>query len=323
MDKLTPEEKEQLSRLIQEAVKKTPTIGLVGVSGVGKSSTINTMFKTNLPISHTKACTTEFRQIPLELRMNQGPAAGQDVQLIVCDAPGLGEDVRKDPEYLDMYRRNLPECDMILWIMSARNRAIALDQRYLREFSDLSERIVFGISQVDLVEPMNWKPGLPIPSREQEVHISEIVVDRSKRLSDILDRKVEIIPYSNSRGYNLETLFTSLLQSCAGNRSWIFGALKNFNYADFIPQEVQEQLENRGSMKRENEDTRRERENQKAQGGRRQAFSWFALPTELQDAIRKLVGRDDIDQRPLNGDEIDLVQSWLSEEKRKRLENRE
>lgn len=319
MDKLTPEEKEQLSRLIQEAVKKPPTIGLVGVSGVGKSSTINAMFKTNLPISHTKACTTEFRQVPLELRMSQGPAPGQDVQLVVCDAPGLGEDVRKDPEYLDMYRRNLPECDMILWIMSARNRAIALDQRYLREFSDLSERIVFGISQVDLVEPMNWKPGLPIPSREQEVHISEIVVDRSKRLSDILSRKVEIIPYSNSRGYNLETLFASLLQSCVGNRSWIFGGLKNFNYADFIPQEVQEQLESRGGMKRENENTRRDRENQKAQTGRRQAFSWFALPTELQDAIRKLVGRDDIDQRPLNGDEIDLVQSWLSEEKRKRL----
>jgi uncharacterized protein len=322
MDNLTPKEKEQLSQLIQEAVKKPPTIGLVGVSGVGKSSTINSMFKTNLPISHTKACTKEFRQVPLELKMNSGPAEGQNVQLVVCDAPGLGEDEKKDPEYLDMYHQNLPTCDMILWVMSARNRAIALDQRYLREFPELHERIVFGASQVDLLEPLNWKSGLPIPSREQEAHISEIIIDRSQRLSDTLGRKIEIIPYSSSRGYNLETLFTSLLQSCSGNRSWIFGALKNFSYKDFISVETSEQLKSRGSMRQENGGARRE-ENQiipnivdQAKQQFKQAFSWFNLPAESQESIQKIVGRNDIDRRPLNEDEINLVQSWIVEEKK-------
>lgn len=229
MAELTHEDEVTLRRLIGEALQKPPMIGLVGVSGVGKSSTINTMFKTSLPISHTRACTTEFREVPLQLQISQGPAEGQGVRLVVCDAPGLGEDVRKDPEYLDMYRQKLSECDMILWIMTARNRAVALDQNYLKHFLDLQERIVFGINQVDLVEPMNWQPGFPIPSEEQERNITEIVADRTKRLSDFLGRQVEIVPYSNSRGYNLEWLFTNLLRSCTGHRSWIFSGLKNFN----------------------------------------------------------------------------------------------
>jgi predicted GTPase len=43
-----------------EVTKRPPTIGVVGTSGTGKSSTINTMFKTSLEISHTRPCTKEF-----------------------------------------------------------------------------------------------------------------------------------------------------------------------------------------------------------------------------------------------------------------------
>jgi hypothetical protein len=57
MSRFSQREEEELARLVQELRQHPPTIGLVGVSGVGKSSTINRMFKTNLPISHTVACT--------------------------------------------------------------------------------------------------------------------------------------------------------------------------------------------------------------------------------------------------------------------------
>jgi predicted GTPase len=323
MNELTPQEQEALQELISQELKKPPMIGLVGISGVGKSSTINTMFKTNLPISHTRACTTEFREVPLQLQMAQGPAAGQSVQLVVCDAPGLGEDVRKDPEYLDMYRRKLPECDIILWIMSARNRAIALDQSYLQHFQDLQEHIVFGISQVDLVEPMNWKPGFPIPSEEQERNIAGIIEDRSRRLMDILGRQIEIIPYSNQRGYNLEFLFTSLLRSCTGNRSWIFHSLKNFSYIDFIPTEA--------ALRAQVPSAADSQASYKAPHGAdyiespslfQRIAGLFSppLPPYLKRVVGDVIGRADIDRQPMSENEIRLVEAWLGQEKRKSLQ---
>ncbi|MFV2084559.1 GTPase family protein [Micromonospora sp. LOL_021] len=232
---MSVEDAEKLSQAWEsELARKPPTIGVVGVSGVGKSSTINTMFRTGLPISHTVACTKEFTEVPLRVQARSGPGAGGQVRLVVIDAPGLGEDVRRDPHYLDMYERHLPECDVVLWVTAARNRAVALEQQYLQRFSALQDRIVFGISQVDLVEPRNWKPASLVPSREQEANIAAIVADRSARLSDVLGREVRMVPYSNYQGYNLEWLFTSLLESCTSGRKWIFEALKNFDLEEWI-----------------------------------------------------------------------------------------
>jgi predicted GTPase len=232
---LTSEENAQLAKAFARELENPPTIGVVGISGTSKSSTINTLFKTNLAVSHTTACTKQFEANQLQLRINQGQAQGYQTKLVVYDAPGLGEDVRKDPEYLAMYRKTLPTCDVILWVTSARNRAVALDQTYLANFRDLHDRMVFGLSQVDLVEPMNWKPGLPIPSAEQEAFIAEIVADRSKRIGDILGRTVKLIPYSNYKGFNLEELFAGLIGHVQGDRAWIFAGLKNFSYKQFLP----------------------------------------------------------------------------------------
>ena len=234
---LTPQEKTQLAQAISRELERPPTIGVVGISGTSKSSTINTLFKTNLPTSHTTACTKQFEACAIDVQINQGKAQGHQTKLVVYDAPGLGEDVRKDPEYLEMYRKHLPVCDVILWVMSARNRAVALDQTYLMQFRDLHPRMVFGLSQVDLVEPMNWKPGMPIPSVEQERHVAEIVSDRSKRLGDIVMSEVKLIPYSNYKGFNLEELFAALVGHVQGDRAWIFAGLKNFSYKQFLPEQ--------------------------------------------------------------------------------------
>ncbi len=195
----TPEDEARLKEALEgELSRKPPTIGLVGVSGVGKSLTINTMFKTSLPVSHTVACTKEFTEVPLAVSLKDGPGQGGATRLVVFDAPGLGEDRERDPEYIQMYQESLPQCDVILWITAARNRAVALDQGYLEQLGDLQERMVFGLSQVDLVEPRNWKQGLPIPSKEQEAHILEIVADRSERFSRTLGRSIDVVPYSVS-----------------------------------------------------------------------------------------------------------------------------
>jgi len=240
---LTEEELNILrSTIINELGNKPPTVALIGVSGVGKSSTINTLFKTDLAISHTIACTKKFEKIDLNLKFVDENTKDLQTKFRVIDAPGLGEDIRKDPEYISIYKKNLPACDVILWIMNARNRAIALDQQYLNELKEFQGKMVFGINQVDLIEPMNWNTKINLPSQEQIDNINIIVNDRKERLQDVLGREISIIPYSAKVRYNLQELFLHIINSCSEDRRWIFNGLRNFKYDDFLPEDIRNEV---------------------------------------------------------------------------------
>jgi predicted GTPase len=229
-----------LARRIESA---PPTIGVVGGAGVGKSSTINAMFKTTLAVSHTATLPRRFEHIDLTVRFDptaEDVPAGMGsftpkVRLRVIDAPGLGGDIGGDEAHLAQYRRHLPGCDAILWVMAARNRAIALDQRYLLQLRDFRDRMVFGINQVDLVEPVDWRAESNLPSRRQQRNITAIQQDRARRLAGFVGRDPTVVCYSSRRGYRLEHVFDALLTVCPPDRQWIFAGIKNFNYLDFIP----------------------------------------------------------------------------------------
>jgi uncharacterized protein len=227
---------EQVANALRNEIEtRPPTLGLVGVSGVGKSSTANALFRTDLPTSSTVACTKEFRDVPLSVEFHDRKNRLDTASLVVIDAPGLGEDVAKDPEYLRMYHDNLGGCDVILWVMSARNRAVALDQRYLRELHMFHDRMVLGINQIDLVDPMDWVRKHNIPSAEQERNIERIESDRLARMSTVTSSELPVVSYSARYGYQLQELFTTILKACPKDRRWIFSGLQNFSYRDFIP----------------------------------------------------------------------------------------
>jgi hypothetical protein len=246
--------------------------------------------------------------------MVQGVVQGQEIKLVVYDAPGLGEDLRKDPEYIQMYKEKLPACDVVLWVMSARNRAVALDQGYLSQFPEVHERIVFGIGQVDLVEPMVWRSGFPVPTGQQERNILEIAEDRTSRLSAYLGRKAEVIPYSNTHGYNLEGLFTALLAACGGNRSWIFHDLKNFSFEDFIPPS---HLQAKRKGVTVSEPKRGTRSQSFLQG--LASILGFAPNPEVEEQASRRVGRVPGDERPLSDEEIARLDQQLKEQHRRNL----
>lgn len=245
LDKFTAGDVARISQAaLREIQRKVLTIIVIGVSGVGKSSVINRMFKTTLPVSHTIACTREFLSMDLCLQMTRGVAAGTELSLRVIDCPGLGEDVRKDPEYLDHYLKHLPEADIILYVSASRNRAVALEQQYLSVLKEADYSMVFGLSQVDLVEPLNWNERLNLPSKEQTVHVAEICEDRANRFGAILGKKVSLIPFSSRHGFGLQQLFSALILACPEQRAWLFDGLKAFKFSDFVPKAAIQQLGN-------------------------------------------------------------------------------
>lgn len=214
--------------------KAPPTLAVIGLSGVGKSSVINAMFGTRRHVSATRRGTSRFSSTVVDLVSNRVEGAPVTCALRVIDAPGLGEDAALDRNYLDRYRKHLPEADVALWVVAARNRALALDQQYLEALGDALPNIVLGINQVDLVEPISWNDAINMPSSEQQAHIEEIVADRRGRLGRVLDAEPPAVAFSALRYYNMQALFHACLTAAPKGRRWMFEILKSFSTMDWL-----------------------------------------------------------------------------------------
>ena len=318
MSPFTLDEKKRLFRAVMG--EEPPTLGVVGASGSGKSSFINESFSTKLPISHTKACTKEFWRLTLEVIAKQGDLKGLQLRLGVRDAPGLGEDRVKDREYLRMYAEELPNCDVVVYLINARNRAIALDQEYLGTLHGICPNLIFGLSQVDLVAPMNWPQGLPIPSKEQERNIEEIVVDRQEKLSTVLGYSPTIIPISSARGYNLEPMFTAILRAAPNGRKWLFDLIKGYRLEDWIPRSV---LRGRKEVKTARSDGREIGELLRSVRTKLETVFGPGSEREMLLKLSEMMGRDQVDPKKMSKAELQQIERSLVLEQIRRASKKE
>lgn len=226
--------KELFEKITTEFHSKPPVIGVIGVSGVGKSATLNSIFHLGLKESPTIRGTTTIEKRDIEAKVQRGVQKGRKARITVIDAPGLGEDVAKDPEYLKMYNDNLGSCDVIVWIMTARNRAVALDQIYLNELSAYFDRMIFAINQVDLVDPIDWNERHNLPSDEQKKNIGEIIADRKSRIESVVSKPIDIIAYSAKRYYRLISLYDLINAKIPVDRRWMFEAFRATTAKDWL-----------------------------------------------------------------------------------------
>jgi len=324
MAKLTTDEKRRLLNAMLG--ERPPAMGIGGLSGTGKSTTINASFSTKLPVSHTRACTKEFWKLQLSVEARQGDLKGEVLRLGVYDAPGLGEDLSADAGYLDMYKQCLPECDVILWLLSARNRALALDQKYLQELRPFTSNMMFGLSQVDLVAPMDWSQGLPIPSVEQEQNIREIISDRQARLAPVLGYSPTIIPFSAAKGYNMEVLFTSMLRAAPKGRKWLFELIKGYRLEDWIPESVSTRRQAAAAETKKPERLSLREEAGQLLGRIRRAIAIrFKTDSEVEIAnqLSELLGRPNLDHKTLTLEELKEIEARLAREQLQRAEKSE
>jgi hypothetical protein len=234
---IAPAVLEKLASAIEaEFAKAPPTIAVVGLSGVGKSSAINAMFGTKRDVSATTRGTSRFHKRNFEIVSNRIYGTSVKCALRVIDAPGLGEDSALDKNYLKRYRQHLPEADIALWIVAARNRALALDQMYLKELADVLPHVVLGINQVDLIDPLSWNSAMNLPSREQAENMRTIVEDRRSKFSSVFSRELTAVPFCATKYYNLQALFKACLDEAPKNRRWMFEILKSFSTRDWLAQ---------------------------------------------------------------------------------------
>ncbi|AUV27529.1 TPA: GTPase family protein [Klebsiella michiganensis] len=154
---------ERVMQQIRQLTNYEPVIGIMGKTGAGKSSLCNALFAGEVsPVSDVAACTRE----PLRFRLQVG-----ERYMTLVDLPGVGESGARDTEYAALYREQLPRLDLVLWLIKADDRALAVDEHFYRQVIGEAYRhkVLFVISQSDKAEPTSGGERL---STEQKQNIS-------------------------------------------------------------------------------------------------------------------------------------------------------
>lgn len=142
-----------------------PVIAIMGKTGAGKSSLCNALFQGEVTlVSDVEACTRDA----LRFRLNNGSH-----NLMIVDLPGVGESEQRDNEYTALYRRVLPEVDLILWVIKADDRALSVDEHfYQKVMLAYQHRVLFVVNQADKAEPCHgWNIADNMPSPDQQLTI--------------------------------------------------------------------------------------------------------------------------------------------------------
>jgi predicted GTPase len=100
-----------------------PKVAVFGKTGVGKTTTINSLFNANWKTSHTVVGTTDAQIKEFELQ------SGGTLEII--DLPGYGVSLSKDRGYEKLYQEHIPSCDLVLLIIQANSRDFSDDQEML------------------------------------------------------------------------------------------------------------------------------------------------------------------------------------------------
>lgn len=229
--------KTQFFSQLNHLINYSPTIGLMGKTGAGKSSLINALFQSSLSsVSDVSGCTRQAQRFSMTMNSHT---------LTFMDLPGVGESLERDKEYHALYLKLLPELDFIIWVLKADDRAWSSDEQCYRFLTEQcgyqSERFLFVLNQADKIEPCRqWDELCHQPSpvqasnltlKQQAVitafkpHHPVIVVSVAEgfQLTELADQLIQALPAQASSGVARQLNTTYRTQSVENSARNDFG----------------------------------------------------------------------------------------------------
>jgi len=233
--KLSPKEYQEFRDKVQtELLDRAPVVAIIGKAGVGKTTTINNLFDVDDfvaevlsfeqkgHIGDVRRGTTKAIRKRFDLKIGIG--------LDIIDLPGLGDDIRRDKEFEEIYRQILPQCDIVLYVLKADNRTLGEDERILQNIvlpSCDKKKIIIAVNQVDILgenEGLHWDTRINLPDERQEDLIKIKQKDIAAMFSEDLDVEADkIVCYSAIKRYHLLELLHSIVKTTP--LGFIFGVL--------------------------------------------------------------------------------------------------
>ena len=259
--KLSPKEYQKFRDKVQtELLDRAPVVAIIGKAGVGKTTTINNLFdvddfvaevlsfKQKGHIGDVRRGTTKAIRKRFDLKIG--------ISLDIIDLPGLGDDIRRDKEFEDIYRQILPQCDIVLYVLKADNRTLGEDERILQNIvlpSCDKKKIIIAVNQVDVLgenEGLHWDTRINLPGERQK----ELIKMKQKDIATIFSEDLNVDPdkivcYSAIKRYNLLELLHSIVKTTP--LGFIFGVLGLMprNWIDDVEPEWKVKLENVKGLK--------------------------------------------------------------------------
>lgn len=196
---------------IHQCIHYEPTIGIMGKSGVGKSSLCNTLFNpAPAKVSAIKGCTRRVQIYQLSL----APHA-----LLIVDFPGIGETPELDRIYTRLYQHWLGQLDLIIWVLKADDRAWNNDIRCYRQLISQGAdpvRFLFVLNQADKIEPCReWDLATHQPSLLQQQHLQIKIA----QVNTLFSPRHPVLAVSASEGFNMLLWAETFIRALPDNAS--------------------------------------------------------------------------------------------------------
>ncbi|HHR6404548.1 TPA: GTPase family protein [Providencia alcalifaciens] len=191
---------------LNHLINYSPTIGLMGKTGAGKSSLINALFQSTLsPVSDVSGCTRQSQGFSMTMNNHT---------LTFVDLPGMGESIERDKEYHQLYRNLLPELDLIIWVLKADDRAWSSDEQCYRFLTEQCgyqpSRFLFVLNQADKIEPCRqWNELYHQPSLEQAANLEL----KQQAVITVFKPHHPVMTVSAAEGFQLTELAEQLIQA--------------------------------------------------------------------------------------------------------------
>jgi uncharacterized protein len=190
--------------------QKPIDILLVGRTGAGKSSLINTLFESELAVVDVLPSTDKIQNYQWQT------ASGESLTL--WDSPGYEQASREDLR--SQVLTYAATADLLLLVTPALDPALQMDRDFLQELKQTAPDlpVVTIVTQVDRVRPLReWTPPYDWQwgTRPKEVAIREATAYRNEFLAEYCDLVLPIVnadPNINRAAWGIDTLSLALLQ---------------------------------------------------------------------------------------------------------------
>ena len=195
-----------------ETVEQKPvSILLVGRTGAGKSSLINTLFQADKAAVDVLPSTDQIQNY-------QWSAQGGET-LTLWDTPGYEQVKRSDLR--DQVLAYASHADLLLLVTPALDPALQMDVDFLKDIqADITDLPTITIvTQVDRLRPIReWEPPYDWQwgDRPKEKSIREATEYRTEQLGEFCDRVIPIVTNdmaSNRTSWNVEALSIALIEA--------------------------------------------------------------------------------------------------------------
>jgi uncharacterized protein len=191
--------------------QKPIDILLVGRTGAGKSSLINTLFQAELAVVDVLPSTDKIQNYQWQIPSGES--------LTLWDSPGYEQASREDLRELVL--NYAATADLLLLVTPALDPALQMDLDFLKELKSTHPDlpIVTIVTQVDRVRPLReWTPPYDwqYGTRPKEVAIREATAYRNEFLAEYCDLVLPLVnadPSIDRLAWGMDTLSLALLES--------------------------------------------------------------------------------------------------------------